>query len=183
MKNITLQITCFFIFLALNSVAQKNTSTDSVNRETIVGKAFSTVKAKTLLNNNIVFPAVVKGKTCIVSVAFNDDSRPMTDEWVKIIPAKYVDSTIVFYEIPMIKNAPKLFRGAIEKGMRKGIDVKLHNNVANYYGKIDTYKMELLMPNESSCYVFVLDKDGKIKTSVEGVPTAENLKKIAAALK
>jgi hypothetical protein len=183
MKKITFQITSFFIFFALTSAAQKKVAADSINRSTLEGKAFSIVKAKTLLNNNIVFPEVVKGKICIVSVAFNDDSRPMTDEWVKIVPTKYTDSSIVFYEIPMIKNAPKLFRGAIEKGMRKGIDVKLHNNVANYYGKIDTYKMELLMPNESSCYVFVLDKDGKIKTSVEGAPTAENLKKIEAAIK
>jgi hypothetical protein len=83
----------------------------------------------------------------------------------------------------MIKKAPKMFRGAIEKGMRKGTDVKLHNNVANYYGDISDYKKILLIDDEDSCYTFLLDKDGLILYSAEGMATPENLELIDQKIK
>jgi hypothetical protein len=155
----------------------------SADRTSILNTAFPQVKAKTLLNNLIEFPAVAKNKITIVCVAFNDEGRPKSDSWVKAVTEKYTDSNIVFYEIPMIKNAPKMFRGAIEKGMRKGTDVKLHNNVANYYGDISGYKKILLMDDEDSCYTFLLDKDGLILCSAEGMATPENLEQIDQKIK
>jgi ATP10 protein len=161
------------------AIAQTGTKMPVMDRSGIVNTVFPTVNAKTLLGNAIVFPTIAKNKICIVCVAFNDDGRPKSDTWVKEIPAKYTDSSIVFYELPMIKNAPKLFRGAIEKGMRKGTDVRLHNNVANYYGSIAGYKKTLLMEDEDSCYTFLLDKNGIIQYSVEGKATPEILKELA----
>ncbi len=185
--HMKVKIVFFLFFLWSNSVivfAQSKTNVPTIiDRSTLLAKAFPNVTAKTLLNNIIQFPAVVKGKICIVCVAFNDESRPKTDSWVKEIPAKYTDTSIVFYEIPMIKNAPKLFRGAIEKGMRKGTDVKLHNNVANYYGSIKEYQKQLLMNDENGCYIFLLDKNGAIQFSIEGAATPENLKQIDDTVK
>ncbi len=172
--------TLSIVFAFSQSTVKLATTTD---RTSILGKAFTIVNAKTLLNNSIQFPIVAKGKICIVCVAFNDEGRPKSDTWVKEIPTKYSDSSVVFYEIPMIKNAPKLFRGAIEKGMRKGTDVKLHNNVANYYGSIIEYKKQLLMEDENSCYTFLLDKNGLIQFSIEGGATSEKLKQIDNIIK
>jgi ATP10 protein len=163
--------------------AQTDTKIPTTDRSALVNTIFPIVNAKTLLGNSIVFPAIAKNKICIVCVAFNDDGRPKSDTWLKEIPAKYTDSSIVFYELPMIKNAPKLFRGAIEKGMRKGTDVKLHNNVANYYGIIAEYKKTLQMDDENSCYTFLLDKNGMIQYSIEGKATQENLKELDDKIK
>lgn len=164
--------------------AQTETKVSTLaDRNSILNTAFPQVKAKTLLNNLIEFPAVAKNKITIVCVAFNDKGRPKSDSWVKAVTEKYSDSSIVFYEIPMIKNAPKMFRGSIEKGMRKGTDVKLHNNVANYYGDIYNYKKTLLMEDEDSCYTFLLDKDGMILYSAEGMATPENLEQINQKIK
>jgi hypothetical protein len=154
-----------------------------IDRNSIINVAFPEVTAKTLLGNIITFPEITKNKISIICIAFNDQGRPKSDSWVKEIPNKYVDSSIVFYEIPMIKNAPKLFRGMIEKGMRSGTDVKLHNNVATYYGNITTYKQQLLMDDENSCYTFLLDKNGQIQFSTEGKTTTENLKQLDDTIK
>ena len=177
------KVISFLLFTALYAPFAFAQTTTKADRNTILNTPFPEVKAKTLLGNSIVFPEVAKNKICIVCVAFNDDGRPSSDTWVQAIPAKYTDSTIVFYEIPMIKSAPKLFRGAIEKGMRKGTDVKLHNNVANYYGTITDYKKTLLMYDENSCYTFLLDKNGVIQYSVEGKATTENLQQLDEKLK
>jgi ATP10 protein len=171
------------LFIMMFSVTSLLAQSSANDRNSIINTAFPEVKAKTLLNNQITFPAVVKNKIAIICIAFNDDGRPVADTWVKEIPGKYKDSDIVFYEMPMIKNAPKLFRGVIEKGMRKGTDVKLHDNVANYYGKIDAYKKALLMNDEKTCYTFLLDKNGLIQYSVVGKTTKENLQELDAKIK
>jgi hypothetical protein len=171
------------LFIVLFSVTSLPAQSSVKDRNSIINKAFPEVKAKTLLNNMITFPAVVKNKITIICIAFNDDGRPKSDTWVKEIPKIYADSGVVFYELPMIKNAPKLFRGMIEKGMRKETDVKLHDNVANYYGKINDYKTKLLMDDENTCYTFLLDKNGLIKYSTVGKATPENLKELDAKIK
>jgi hypothetical protein len=182
MKN---KIKALLVGILLTTIvfAQSEAKTAIVDRNKLVNVIFPLVEAKTLLNNKIVFPTVAKNKIVIVCVAFNDDGRPKSDTWVKEVATKYADTNIVFYEIPMIKNAPKMFRGAIEKGMRKGTDVKLHNNVANYYGTIKEYKKTLLMDDEDSCYTFLLDKNGTIQFSTEGKTTPENLKQLDDAIK
>jgi ATP10 protein len=184
MKN---KILIAFSFLMLSSAlafSQTNTKVvTTTDRSSILGKSFLLIKAKTLLGNSIVFPTIAKNKFCIVCIAFNDDGRPKSDTWMNEIPEKYTDSLIVFYEIPMIKNAPKLFRDVIEKGMKKGTKIGLHNNIANYYGNIDVYKKQLLMDDEASCYTFLLDKDGIIRFSVEGGVNPENLKQLDDTLK
>jgi hypothetical protein len=179
MKN---KITGLLVCLTLATTVFAQT-TATMDRSILVNTPFPLVEAKTLLNNKIVFPTVAKNKIIIVCVAFNDDGRPKSDTWVKDVATKYADTNIVFYEIPMIKNAPKLFRGAIEKGMRKGTDVKLHNNVANYYGSIKEYKKTLMMDDEDSCYTFLLDKNGVIQFCTEGKTTSENLKLLDDAIK
>ncbi len=166
----------FVVLFLLKSILGFGQTESKIDSNALINVAFPEVSAKTLLGNIITFPKCTNGKITIVCVAFNDAGRPKSDTWVKEIPNKYTDSSIVFYEIPMIKNAPKMFRGMIEKGMRSGTDVKLHNNVANYYGDISVYKKVLLMDNESSCYTFLLDKNGKIQFSTEGSVTPENLK-------
>ncbi len=158
-----------------SAFSQTDTNIVRSNRKAIQGMTFPIVNAKTLLGNTIQFPEIAKGKICIVLVAFNDESLSDVESWEKAIPSKYADSSLVFYEIPMIKNAPKLFREVIEKGMRKGTDVKLHNSVANYYGSIKKYQATLQMPDENACYIFVLDTRGQIMYSVEGPANKENL--------
>ena len=178
MKNKTLSVVCALLLNTLFLVAQTDKKVENADRNSILNTSFPKVDAKTLLNNVVQFPTITKGKIAIICIGFNDVGRPKTNTWVKEIPSKYADTSVVFYEMPMIKNAPKILRGVIEKGMRKGTDVALHDHVANYYGDMKTYQKQLLMPDENSCYTFVLDKNGVIQYSVEGAASAEVMEKI-----
>jgi ATP10 protein len=178
----TIAILSLLFFNLIDSKAQK-TQTNNIDRKTLVKQSFPTINAKTLLGNTIEFPNISKNKITVVCIAFNDNGKEKFETWMNTIPNKYSDSSVVYYELALIKNTPKLFREAIEKGMRKGSPTNLHGNLANYYGKIDTYKNTLLMTNEDSCYVFLLDKEGKIQYSVEGATSTENLETLDQKIK
>jgi ATP10 protein len=66
--------------------------------------------------------------------------------------------------------------------MRGGVPKDLHDNVATYYGKLNKYKSNLMMYDKNSCYVFLLDKNGRIKFTTESTASPEKLAELFAAV-
>jgi ATP10 protein len=152
-------------------------------RSSLLNSAFPELKAKTLEGKEITFPADTKDKATIICVAFKDETQAMADGWTKDIMANYNDSTIHYFEVPMLKNGLKMMRKMIDGGMRKKIDGGLHDNVATYYGDLSAYKKSLLMPDENTCYIFLIDKSGNIQFTTSGNASAEQLQLLYSKLK
>jgi hypothetical protein len=70
----------------------------------------------------------------------------------------------------------------IDGGMRGGVPEKLHNNVATYYGSLDCYKKTLLLNDNKTCYLFLLDKAGVIQYVADNAADAEKLTALYAAI-
>jgi hypothetical protein len=156
---------------------------NTTERSSLVNTPFPELKARTLAGRSIIFPAGTKNKATIICVAFKDEAQPMADTWTKDIMANYGDSLINYFEVPMLKNGLKLMRGMIDGGIRKGIDKTLHDNVATYYGGLESYKKALLMPDDLGCYIFLLDKAGMIQFTEQGSADAEKLQQLYSRLK
>lgn len=176
---ISLITSCFFTGFGQSTSKIANTA----ERNSLVNKAFPELKAKTLEGKEIIFPTDTKDKATIICVAFKDETQPMADGWTKDIMANYNDSTIHYFEVPMLKNSLKMMRKMIDGGMRKKIDISLHNNVATYYGDLSQYKKELLMADDNTCYIFLLDKSGNIQFTTSGSANTDQLTLLYAKLK
>jgi ATP10 protein len=144
-------------------------------RNSLLGSSFPELKAKMLTGHEIAFPTDTKSKLTIICVAFKDETQPMADSWTKEIMAAYPDSSIHYFEVPMLKKELKLMRKVIDGGMRKDIPKNLHDNVATFYGKLDPFKKKLLMPDDMTCYIFLLDKAGVIQFTATGNANQEKL--------
>jgi hypothetical protein len=177
--------TAFALFcLLLTSFGQTGVKvSNTTERSSLVNMPFPELKARTLAGSTIIFPAGTKDKATIICVAFKDEAQPLADTWTKDIMANYSDSLINYFEVPMLKNGLKLMRGMIDGGMRKSIDKNLHDNVATYYGGLESYKKALLMPDDMSCYIFLIDKEGIIQFTTEGSADAEKLQQLYTRLK
>ncbi len=164
---------------ALNATEK---SASKLGRESLISSVFPNLKAQTLAGQDIVFPNDVQGKPTVICIAFVGDAQSLIDTWATPISAKYPNQTVNYYEIPMITTAWSPFSSFIDGGMRSGVPKDLHKNVATYYGSLDAYKKDLLMPEKESCYVFVLDKKGVIRYVNEYVATAEKLDALYAVV-
>jgi predicted transcriptional regulator len=78
----------------------------------------------------------------------------------------------------MISSGYKWMSGFIDGGMRSGVPKNLHNNVATYYGKLNQYKNDLMLYNNKSCYLFLLDNTGHIKFLDEGASSTIKLNQL-----
>jgi hypothetical protein len=144
----------------------------NMDRNKLVGLKFPAIKVETLSRNKIDLP---NGDVSIICIVFEQNSQSKVDTWTIPILEKYSNSPIKYYEIPMISAGYKIASGFIDNGMRGGVPKELHNNVATYYGKLEKYKTDLMMDDKSSCYLFLVDKNGIIKYTAESIASPEKI--------
>lgn len=173
MKNI---LFLFFVILSFNLLsAQENTTmTDKT-----IGMEFPELKAETLSGIAMKYPDDVKGKVTLILMAFKRETQQKIDSWLGPFSKAFEnDTTVQFFEIPMLAGAWKLMSPIIDGGMRSGIPKQKHGNVTTFYGNVNKYCELLSIEDKSDGYVFLLDKNGVIQWRSNGFATDEKLKEL-----
>ena len=173
MKNILIIL---FVLLNVNFVsAQENTTmTDKT-----IGMTFPELKAETLSGIDIKYPDDVKGKVTLILIAFKRETQRTIDSWLEPFSKAFeTDSSVQFFEIPMLARPWKLMSPIIDGGMRSGIPKQKHGNVTTFYGNVNKYCELLGIEDKSDGYVFLLDKNGIIQWRSNGFANEEKLKEL-----
>ena len=151
-----------------------------------VGERMPELKGQTLTGRTAVLPQVSAGKTTLVAMGFTYSSRYAVEAWAewyrKTIPPT---SDITFFEVPMLGGAATLGRWFIDRGMRKGTPVELHDHVITVYGGTGDWKKRLAYPSsdqsKDDAYLIVLDREGVTRWLYHGAfdqSRAEELKHV-----
>ena len=158
---------CFTMILGTSSLKGQEVQT------------FPTLKAERLTKEEVIFPDDLKQKANILILVFEQQAQKLVDTWAKIILDEYEPrADVSYHEVPMISTWYAPIGWQIDNWMRGGIPEQFHNNTATFYGNRKPkknsrkpYFEQLDMPKKNSCYVFVLDENGRIKYRVEGPRT------------
>jgi hypothetical protein len=148
----------------------------------IVKSMFPTIKAKTLAGNDISFPEDTKGKKTLIVIAFEQIAQPQADSWTIEVLNTFKNKEINYYEVPMLEIGYTFIRGAIDGGMKRGVDSRLHDNVATYYGPLGGYKSTLQTEDSSILHVFLLDEKGVVIYTTNGAITDQKFAQVASLL-
>ena len=94
---------------------------------------------------------------------------------------------VTFFEVPMIGGLGTLGRWFIDRGMRKGTPIELHDHVITVYGGTADWKQRLafLPAYEDDAYLVVLDREGVVRWLHHGgfdTSRADELKALLASL-
>ncbi|MEE4311402.1 MAG: hypothetical protein V2J62_05985 [candidate division KSB1 bacterium] len=144
-----------------------------------IGEVFPTLKAETLSGIDILYPDDVKGKTTLILMAFKRETQLKIDSWLKPFLERFEKNTSIhFFEIPMLAKGWKLMSRFIDGGMRSGIPTEKHGNVSTFYGDVDKYCRLLSITDKSDGYVFLLDGDGIIRWRSSGFATEGKLESL-----
>jgi hypothetical protein len=147
----------------------------TIQTQDIVGKKFPTISATTLSGDQIIFPDELDKDANIVILAFEEWAQKDVDTWAGFILKHYnIDEEINYYELPMMSKFYSWLSGWIDGGMKNGIDVDLHDNVATFYGERKSYFETLGVEDLNTCYIYLIDKNGKIIFAAEGALNEKN---------
>jgi hypothetical protein len=126
-------------------------------------------------------PAVFKNKFNLVIVAFKREQQAEVDSWVKAAdPILKENSSLSFYEIPLIYELSTLSRMWINNGMRFGIpnEVARKRTITVYTNREEFFRITQMQKDK--IYALLIDASGKILWRSEGIA---NGSKIAAIKK
>jgi hypothetical protein len=131
-----------------------------------VGDPFPVLKGKSLTGRDAVLPQVASGKVALVAMGFTYQSRFPVEawaEWYRKTLGSRADVTL--FEVPMIGGLATLGRWFIDRGMRSGTPVDLHDQVITVYGGTGEWKRRLSYAPEhkDDAYLIVVDREGIVR--------------------
>ena len=141
---------------------------------------FPTLSSKALDGRRITLPDDCNGHVTLVFIAFRREAQSMIDSWAGPFNEAFgADPRVLVYEVPMIGSLTgKLMGGFIDAGMRSGIPEARHRYVVTWYGSYNRYSDILGMDDLSAAYLFLLDKDGRIRWREKGFSDSAGLQEL-----
>jgi hypothetical protein len=144
---------------------------------------FPTVRAKTLAGRELTFPDATSGKVALLFVAFEQAAQRQINSWFSpLLEGLLAEGRIEYYEIPMISGAYGPVSRFIDRGMRGGVPIALHDRTATFYGDRTPFFQALEIRDSSAAILFVLNSQGDILFRVEGFADAARVRATKAAI-
>jgi hypothetical protein len=148
--------------------------------DAVIGIKFPTIIARALSGNQIIIPDSAHGYISLILIAFRRHAQTMIDSWLTPYEKEFGENpAYTFYEIPMIAERwARIFARIIDGGMKGGIPLKKHANVATYYGPIKKYQEILSMDDINLGYAFLIDKKGMVKWKGQGLADSKHIQEL-----
>lgn len=131
-----------------------------------VGDPLPTLKGQLLTGRAAALPQAASGKVTLVAIGFTYKSRVPVEAWAGWYQKTLGSSAdVTLFEVPMIGGLGRMGRWFIDRGMRSGTPVDLHDRVMTVYGGTGEWKRRLSYSSEhqDDAYLIVLDREGVVR--------------------
>jgi hypothetical protein len=153
-----------------------------------VGDRLPTLKGQFLTGRDAVLPQAASGKIALVAIGFTYKSRFPVEAWAEWYrTAIDPETNVTLFEVPMIGGLGTLGRWFIDRGMRKGTPLALHERVITVYGSTGEWKRRLSYSpaHADDAYLIVRGRDGVVRWLHHGTfdtSRSDELKTLLASL-
>lgn len=174
LPTIVFSVVCFITGTS-HARAQDTASTCSISgggtvgpaREPLrIGETLPTLDGQFLTGRPAVLPQASTGKATLIAMGFTYASRVPVEAWGDWYRTAIGSRTdITFFEVPMIGGLATLGRWFIDRGMREGTPVELHDHVITVYRGTGDWKQRLSYAShhKDDAYLIVLDQEGVVR--------------------
>ena len=131
-----------------------------------VGDRLPPLRGRFLTDRDAVLPQASSGQIALVAIGFTYKSRFAVEAWADWYRSSIDPKTdVTLFEVPMIGGLGTLGRWFIDRGMRKGTPVELHDHVITVYGGTGDWKQRLSYSpaHEDDAYLVLLDREGVVR--------------------
>ena len=139
------------------------------------------LQEENLAGQQVVLPDAASGKVAVLVFGFTRASQTTTGAWMKRIQSDLGKSAgFALYQLPVIEEAPKLIRGMIISGMKKGVAEDERSNFIPVVHNEAELKKLVGYKESDDAYVVVLDRSGKVAFQTHGATPDPNYAELRA---
>jgi hypothetical protein len=132
-------------------------------------------EGESLSAHKVVLPDATAGKVAVLIFGFTKASKGQTSAWAgKLEPDFVARVDFDLYQLPVLEDVPRLFRGMVISGIRKGVaENKRDHFVPVLQGEEDLKKL-VHYKDPDDAYLVILDRAGNIVQQIHGAPNDAN---------
>jgi predicted transcriptional regulator len=128
-----------------------------------VGDSLPSISGKTLTGVNLELPKDGSGKITLLISSFSKKGGADARQWAKQSSQEFAqNSNVISYSLIFLESVPRLFRGFVISGIKKGIPQEKHKEAILITKDEKIWKERIGVSNDDVTYLILLDRDGKI---------------------
>jgi len=142
------------------------------------------MEGETLSGKPIMLPDAARGKVALLAIGFSKKGGDKVGEWTKRFARDFgKNPAYAVYPVAELEDAPRLVRGMIKGGMRRGTPPDEQDHfVLLFQGEAD-WKKFLSFATADEAYLLLLDLNGDVKWRGHGVFSEEGYAPLREAAK
>lgn len=126
-------------------------------------KAMPTISGESLAGNKVVLPEAAKGQVAILVFGFTKASKDPTKAWATKLNSEFANQPLfVLYQLPVLEDVPRLIRGMVISGMKKGVAENLRDHFVPILQGEAGLKDLVAYKEVNDAYLALLDRSGYI---------------------
>ena len=126
--------------------------------------------AETLSGKEITLPDTVRGHLTILIVGFSRKGGERTGDWNRRLRQELAsDHGIEIHQVAELQGAPRLLRGMIVSGMKKGTPADQHDSFFVLFEGEGAWKQWVGLTSSDDPYVVLTDKSGQAVWKTHGL--------------
>lgn len=124
------------------------------------------LKTTSLTGHEVVLPDAARAKVGILIIGFTKRSSEATSAWGRAVERDFGgDPRCMVFQVAVLEDVPRLFRGMVIKGVQKGVPTSLQDRFLTVVQDAEVWKRTVqYVENEpDEAYIVVLGEHGSIR--------------------
>ena len=127
------------------------------------------VEGENFAGRKVVLPDAAKGHVTVLVLGFTKASKEPTSAWGRRIASEFgSQSGFELYQLPVLEDVPRLIRGMVVSGMKKGVKENMRDHFVPLFEHESELKKLVGYKEPDDAYLVVLDPSGQIVHQVHG---------------
>jgi hypothetical protein len=136
-----------------------------------------------LAGNKVVLPDAAAGKVAVLIFGFSKASKVQTSAWADKIRADFgTRPTFEIYQLPVLEDVPRLVRGMVISGMRKGVPENNRDHFVPILQGEVALKRLVGYKEPDDAYLVILGRASNIVQQMHGAPNDANYAQVKLAI-
>jgi hypothetical protein len=127
------------------------------------------IEGESLGGHHVALPDAASGKIAVLIFGFTKASKVPTGDWAKKVSSDFNNqAAFALYQLPVLEDVPRLIRGMVISGIRKGVPEETRNHFVPIVSGEAELKKLVSYKEPDDAYLILVNRMGKIVEQTHG---------------
>lgn len=148
-----------------------------------IGSQLPELRGETLADTALVLPRAASGKIAFLTITFSSEAGKRARVWNERFSKDHSSNAdTTSYSIAMLEGAPRIFRGMIKRGIKKGVPQQAQDRFLIVTRDEAAWKKYLNVSDDDLPYLLLIDANGRVVWKDQGTFEEQKYEALKAKL-